>query len=496
MASMLFGVICVAPAQEIQVNAAALQDKGGQVHNVKAFGAIGNGVTDDSTAIQRVLDLIDEAGTGTIYFPRGNYVVSTTAVVNTSGAIKSINLLGDGPTPGGSVIKWAGAASGQLFKFNRMKFALITGLRFDNAVARGTTTGVWLTGPGSGEQNGFLTFSNCIFENFHVGLQGGDLGKVAAAGEILVSNCLFEANDTGWLGASSGNTLVILFVQTSAYGNRDYGFDLGSGSGDTHIIGGGVNSNGKADIALSLGWNGNVLIEGMRFEVGEQGGGIVNIGGMGSARIQNCNFKRTPTPGYAMIRGYGSWDIENSSFGDDSQTGWIVFSDANNRAGSLRLINNRIQNSSLFKLETPGTGQVGMRVEASGNYRTDAGALTKFDDLSAVVGQLADGTPALIAHRRNNGTPGSDFVVLGDQVATPSVAYATNFKTRNSRATTYTDFKNGAEGQIIVVVAGDAFTNVANNNKIVTASGARIALTVGLAYSFIRDGEVWRQISR
>jgi hypothetical protein len=137
-----------------------------------------------------------------------------------------------------------------------------------------------------------------------------------------------------------------------------------------------------------------------------------------------------------------------------------------------------------------------MRVEASGNYRLNGGAVTKFDDLSAIVGQLPDGTPALIAHRRNNGTPGSDFVVFGDQVATPSVAYATNFKTRNSRATTYTDFQNGAVGQIITVVAGDAFTSVANTANIVTASGGKMALTEGLAYCFIKDGSVWRQITK
>jgi len=478
-------------------NAVAVLDKGGQVHNVKAYGAIGNGVTDDTAAIQTVLDLIDDAGTGTIYFPRGNYLVNTTVVVNTSGVIKSINMLGDGPTTTGSIIRWTGSTSGQLFKFNRMKFALISGLRFDNAVGKGTTTGVWLTGPGNGEQNGFLTFSNCIFANFHVGMQGGDAGNVAAAGEILVSNCLFESNDTGWLGTSTGNTLVILFVNTSAYANTEYGFNLGGGSGDTHIIGGGVNSNGLADIALSLGWNHTVLIEGMRFEVSASGGGIVNVGGMGSARIQNCNFKKgSPVPGIAMIRGYGSWDIEDCSFGDDAQTGWIPFSGASNRGGSLRLINNRIQNDSLFELETVTTGQVGMRVEASGNYRTNIGAVTKFDDLSAIVGQLADGKPALIAYRRNSGTPGSDLVVFGDQVAAPSVAYATNFKTRNSRATTYTDFQNGAVGQIITVVAGDAVTSVANNANIVTASGAKLALSQGLAYSFIRDGSVWRQITK
>jgi len=59
----------------------ALADYGGQVFNVKAYGALGNGSTDDSTAIQAAITAAAAAGTSTqaaqVYFPHStaNYEV-------------------------------------------------------------------------------------------------------------------------------------------------------------------------------------------------------------------------------------------------------------------------------------------------------------------------------------------------------------------------------------------------------------------------------------
>ena len=57
------------------VNAQWITDKGSQVYNVKAYGATGNGSTDDTTAI---LAAVSAAGAGgVILFPPGNYSVSS-----------------------------------------------------------------------------------------------------------------------------------------------------------------------------------------------------------------------------------------------------------------------------------------------------------------------------------------------------------------------------------------------------------------------------------
>jgi len=57
------------------VNAQWVTDKGSQVYNAKAYGATGNGTTDDTAAI---LATISAAGVGgVILFPPGSYSVSS-----------------------------------------------------------------------------------------------------------------------------------------------------------------------------------------------------------------------------------------------------------------------------------------------------------------------------------------------------------------------------------------------------------------------------------
>jgi hypothetical protein len=53
------------------------------VRNVKAFGATGDGVTDDSAAIQAAADAIPDTG-GVLYFPEGTYAIETGIVLPSS----------------------------------------------------------------------------------------------------------------------------------------------------------------------------------------------------------------------------------------------------------------------------------------------------------------------------------------------------------------------------------------------------------------------------
>jgi Pectate lyase superfamily protein len=54
------------------------------IYNVLAFGALGNGVADDSVAIRAAVAACAAAGGGQVYFPNGTYVISE-AVPNSSG---------------------------------------------------------------------------------------------------------------------------------------------------------------------------------------------------------------------------------------------------------------------------------------------------------------------------------------------------------------------------------------------------------------------------
>lgn len=69
------------------------------VYNVKDYGAVGNGIADDFTAIQGLLTLIGTAG-GVIYFPKGTYYITRPLIVYSNQTL----LFEDGG------LKWNGAA--------------------------------------------------------------------------------------------------------------------------------------------------------------------------------------------------------------------------------------------------------------------------------------------------------------------------------------------------------------------------------------------------
>ena len=62
------------------------RDKGGQFFNVKAYGAVGNGTADDTSAVNAALAAAYAAGGGVIYFPPGTYLIAGTLTIPNDGA--------------------------------------------------------------------------------------------------------------------------------------------------------------------------------------------------------------------------------------------------------------------------------------------------------------------------------------------------------------------------------------------------------------------------
>lgn len=60
-------------------------------YNVKAYGAVGDGATDDTTTIQSAIDACDAAGGGVVFFPRGTYMIDATTGL-TSGSNMTFDL--------------------------------------------------------------------------------------------------------------------------------------------------------------------------------------------------------------------------------------------------------------------------------------------------------------------------------------------------------------------------------------------------------------------
>jgi hypothetical protein len=82
-------------------------DLSGRVANVKKYGAVGDGSTDDTDAIQAAVSAADG---GTLMFPPGTYVLSSVELMNRA----RIRLLGAGQ--GKTILKHANGATAAMFK--------------------------------------------------------------------------------------------------------------------------------------------------------------------------------------------------------------------------------------------------------------------------------------------------------------------------------------------------------------------------------------------
>lgn len=112
--------------------------------SVKDFGAVGDGVANDTAAIQAAIDAVAAAGGGTVLVPKGSYVCTTTITLK-----RGVNLVGEGTvhhafyvnpayTKTGSVLLVTGPASGDCIKFEsnvKGHFGIYNMSIFDNGSA-------------------------------------------------------------------------------------------------------------------------------------------------------------------------------------------------------------------------------------------------------------------------------------------------------------------------------------------------------------------------
>lgn len=146
--------------------------------SIKDYGVVGDGVTDDTAAIQQALNDVNAAGGGVVYIPFGTYAYTQLSMAGMVG----VQVLGSGP---GSVLKWvfnAGAAAG-------------SGLSITAGASRCRVTGVRFDGSG-------LTNPGAVGTNHLVAVGTGAGGTVL---ETFIDGCWF----TGMV-ANSGDGIHVL----------------------------------------------------------------------------------------------------------------------------------------------------------------------------------------------------------------------------------------------------------------------------------------------
>ena len=173
-----------------------LQTKLEEFVSVKDFGAVGDGVTDDTTAIQACFDAVDATEDGAIiYFPPGDYVVSDTLSLPFPG---HTSLQGFGAQILSSVAEDTSGHGKPTFAFQgsgktgSIEFA---GFYFDGTNAGTNGDCIWANPKGSS-----FIIRNCTFEKFRhhfVHVDPFVAGASPQGANLHISDCAFrEATDT------------------------------------------------------------------------------------------------------------------------------------------------------------------------------------------------------------------------------------------------------------------------------------------------------------
>lgn len=148
------------------------QSKMRDVVSVLDFGAVGDGVTDDTAAIQAAINHIKTAGGGVVFFPYANYKVTGTVSVAGNFGFAGIKLIGNNS-------KITSIANAPVFLIDA--HAGGGGASAPEYRINAVVEGFYFYGPGAGQTSSVgvksqysanVLVKNCSIRNFYRGLQG------------------------------------------------------------------------------------------------------------------------------------------------------------------------------------------------------------------------------------------------------------------------------------------------------------------------------------
>jgi hypothetical protein len=316
-------------------------------YNVRDYGAMGDGVHNDTASIQAAINACDNAGGGTVFFPTGHY--NETGLVVGSSATASNHhqsyVFLEGSAPHAAVLRYVGSTSGIALKFSGTIGGGARRLDIANTVARGTTDGIQTSGAKG--VNGTST-NNCIFEHvcisgFHNGWHTSANGSPTSS-EITSINLVLFYCDSGFYN-DSFNGLNFTFIQLQTNNN---GVGIYAHTAGVYVFGGAASAN-QTDFRFENG--GTDTIQGFRSETA---GKFIDDSGPRSLSVLDCIAQALKGP-TAITLGGNHISIHDSDIGGD-----IKVSDKASGA-AIDISNTAVQSKSIItigKAVTNGTYRI------------------------------------------------------------------------------------------------------------------------------------------
>jgi chitodextrinase len=212
------------------------------------YGAAGDGVTDDTKALQAALDDIGTSGhAAVLYIPAGTYLITSTVTLQSR---QHIGIIGADPST--TTLLWGGAAGSSLLHIDGVAYGRYDRLTFNGAGTAGVLIDQSLTGYDQGQY--FDTgneYADDVFENAGIGIQGGNYGLGAAESSVL--RCQFLHQSTAGIILKNYNALD-WFIWYCTFADNYDGVSNNPGAGNFHVFGSVFLRSTNADIdVLNLG---------------------------------------------------------------------------------------------------------------------------------------------------------------------------------------------------------------------------------------------------
>ena len=237
--------------------------------NVRSYGAIGDGLADDTAAIQAVFDTAENGAA--IYFPSGTYLVSGLTVKD----LERIRIYGDG---NGSEIKLIESSNTTLLDIYNCPRFILENLRFngnrDNQISGGGVCvsqgefsviarieiayckeyGLKLTGTGTGE--GWNGTDEINVHNCYIYYNTGDGVLIYDTHDHTISGCNIEFNSGNGVHLQSCSCCNI--VSSMLTSNEAHGIYAEEAT-RYNVVGSQIRNNGECGIKVMGGKQGNIV---------------------------------------------------------------------------------------------------------------------------------------------------------------------------------------------------------------------------------------------
>jgi Pectate lyase superfamily protein len=257
--------------------------------NVKTgYGAVGDGVHDDTNNIQSALSAAQN-NSAVVYFPAGTYKITSTLAINNTTGIGMV-----GHSSADTTLKWAGASGGTMFDVSGWNEGAVERLTFDgNNIAAFLHYSVSNTQSSSG-----VFYLDNVFQNAQYGMLLGS-GTTDDAERFILRNT-FQNLSTAAISAQSNNALDI-WPFYSIFNNNAIGVEGTTGNSFCifcNFSANAIDIHGGGGVQGTVSWGNystgarqHLLIDGCGSDNGYsvvQDDTIVNVTGSSSPIASSC----------------------------------------------------------------------------------------------------------------------------------------------------------------------------------------------------------------